>query len=79
MGERYTPPLWLRHFVPWRFLNWFDRRFPTCWTGMVMWKLGHDDWSWWINRSCWDGPPGREYDYCGKYKSKAEWQKAARL
>ena len=79
MGERYTPPAWMRHFVSWRLLFWLDKRLPTCWAGMTMWKLGYDGWEWWPDRTCWDGPKGREFDYCGKYQNKAELQKARRL
>ena len=62
-------------------LSWLDRRLPTCWCHMADWKMGNDalfrnDWA--PNEDCWDGPPGQEFDYCGKYKTKAEFDKAVR-
>lgn len=67
--SRITPPRVLRHVLPWFVLRWFDRRAGTCWSGVVMWKLGHDGWSWWPGRTCWDGPQGG-YDYCNKYSTR---------
>ena len=61
-------------FLPWRFLSWIDRRFPTCWTSLVMLKQrgpdeDTDSWSVRPTSSCWDGLKGKEYDYCGKYQT----------
>ena len=61
MSERYTPPLWTRHFIPYLVLLWISERYATCWAGMVMWKQGYD-WGWWPVRSCFD-----PQDYCGKF------------
>jgi hypothetical protein len=49
---RRTPPLFFRHFLPWRFLYWLDKRVPVCWAGVVMWKQGYKDWSWWPSCTC---------------------------
>ncbi len=65
------PPLWLRHFMPWRLLKWIDDRFETCWAGMVMWKYGHP-WSWFPTCSCFEAKPNR-YDWCGKYDLPNKW------
>ena len=62
----------LIRFLPWPLLYWIDRHFPTCWSSLVMLKVSpafYDGWSICPTASCWDGPPGREYDYCGKYKT----------
>lgn len=61
-GERWTPPSFLRHVASYRMLEFINKRTNTCWTGMVMWKMGYG-WSWWPNDNCmsFDG------DYCGKW------------
>lgn len=66
MTERWTPPLWLRHVVPWCVLRALDRRLPTCWAGMASWKQGEER-SWWPRWTCWDGDP--LLDYCGKFST----------
>ena len=68
LPDRWTPPSWMRHISPWWVLLWLDRHLNTCWAGIAMWKLGYE-WSWWPN-GCWDGRPGQEYDYCGKWKTE---------
>ena len=62
----------LIRFLPWSWLHWIDRRFPTCWASLVMLKQGTafpGDWPIFPKASCWDGQLGREFDYCGKYKT----------
>jgi hypothetical protein len=60
------PPLWLRHFVSWRLLMWLNDRLPLCWASLVQWKTGNKH-NWFPESSCWSGPQGEEYDYCGKF------------
>ena len=68
----------LLRFVPWRVLYWVDRRYPTCWSNLVGAKLGSEQASVHPTALCWSGPQGREYDYCGKYKTLAEFRRASR-
>jgi len=63
--EKYTPPTFLRHITPWWLLGWIDRRWDTCWAGMVMWKQGYD-WDWWPTNTCFDATDG-PWDYCNKF------------
>ena len=80
MSVRITPPSFLRHVTPWRFLYWFDRRSHTCWSGVVMWKSGYGSYSWWPGHDCWDGTaPGHEegWDYCGKWTAKDAFENEA--
>jgi hypothetical protein len=67
-----TPPLWVRHLLSWRFLRWLDSHLATCWVGIAMWKMGYPDQNWW-GGTCWDGPKGQEYDYCGKWDDEASF------
>ena len=79
-GKRYwTPPLWMRHIIPWFVLRWLDDRLDTCWTGIVMWKLGYDWVSGWnvCAGSCFNLDAGHElnqYDYCGKFNVPEEYR-----
>ena len=66
-----TPPPWLRHFVHWRVLDWIDKRFPTCWTMMVLWKMFGANESWWPRAMCF-GDEVTHYDYCGKFQDPIE-------
>jgi len=63
--RRYTPPFWMRHFLSWRVLQWISDHSDTCWTNMVMWKLGYEYENWWPSPSCF-----KPYDYCGKFDGK---------
>jgi len=67
--KRRTPPLFLRRLAPWQLLAFINLHTDTCWSGMVMWKLGYEGWSWWPAASCWAGPQGG-WDYCHKYEAK---------
>lgn len=67
-----TPPLWLRHVIPWRVLRFYDRHRPTCWSGIAMWKMGYDGWSWQRQSDCWGGAQGG-WDYCGKFETKPDF------
>ena len=69
------PPLFLRRLVPWWLLRAINHRTNTCWTGMVLWRLG-DEYAWDIREDCWDGPCGHEYDFCGRYKTGEEFRRA---
>ncbi len=72
---RGHPPLWLRHFVPERLNQWLFDNLPICGCA-VMWKIDGSEMSWFPTRSCWDGPAGREFDYCGRFQSANEVAKA---
>ena len=71
----YTPPMVMRHLIPWPVLYWIGRHTKTCGSGLAMWKMGYEDWEWSVRRSCWDGPNGG-WDYCNKYASKPEFEEA---
>lgn len=75
---RWTPPRLLRFVTPWALLSAIDGRLNTCWSGMVMWKLGYPDWSWWPSCTCfsdsWRDFDG--YDFCGKYATREAFEKA---
>ena len=57
--------------VPWWLLHLIDRLCPwTCWTGLVMWKLGYG-WSWRQNEDCNEPAWGGTRCYCGKRRCHA--------
>lgn len=56
----------LRFVVSWKLLWWINQRTETCWSGMVMWKMGYG-WSWAVRESCFRGWPLG--DYCGRFDS----------
>lgn len=64
------PPLWLRHLVSWRLLEFIDRHLDTCWAELAMWKLGYGVRSWWPVPLCHQGRNGE--DYCGKYTNNLD-------
>lgn len=70
-----TPPMWLRHLLPWRVIDFIRRNPRVCGARIAMWKMGYEDWPWGISRSCWDGPNGG-WDYCGKWETEAAFRKA---
>ena len=75
MVRRKTPPRIFRNLLPLWFLRWFDRHHATCWLRVYSWKQGYSlGESWWPQHTCWDGPLGEEYDYCGKYKTLADFK-----
>lgn len=70
---------WLRHITPWLLLAWLDRRNPQwCWANIVSWKM-YGERSWGIGGSCWDGPAGREHDYCGKHETRESFAEATHV
>jgi len=69
-------PTFLRHLIPWRMLYWIDRLFPVCWLNVAMWKMWGVEGCFGPSSNCWDGPAGEKYDYCGKFKTKEEFDKA---
>lgn len=71
----WSPPSWMRHFVPWAALHWFADRYGVCWSAIVMWKMGYGWREWTPCRSCFnlDHPDQKyHYDYCGTYTSGPE-------
>lgn len=63
---------WVRCLVPWRLLVWLTERWGLCWVNVVTWRLwGDEAGSLLASPACWDGRPGEEYDYCGRYDSLA--------
>ena len=69
---KVTPPVWMRHITPWWLLYWLDKRLPTCWTVMVLWKMYGDEDSWWPLGKCFAAYSGERYDYCGKFSVNDE-------
>jgi len=63
--RRYTPPRWMRRVISWKVLNWISDHSDTCWSNMVMWKLGYDCENWWPSAACF-----KPYDYCHKFDGK---------
>lgn len=68
----WVPPLFLRHVVSWRMMGWIFDRYHLCWAHMVSWKLGSDQFSLQVDRSCFV-----PYDYCGWYDNCASRQERA--
>ena len=66
----------LLRWVPWRVLYWIDRRYPTCWSSLCSAKFGSEQASIRPTWMCWSGQKGREYDYCGKYHTHEEFERA---
>lgn len=61
-----TPPMWMRHILPWSLLHWLSNHFRVCWAHMVFWKTG-------LNRSGhkWSDLSDCKPDcYCGKYMTE---------
>lgn len=59
-----TPPMWLRHVLPWWLLKWISAHSRVCWVAMVQWKDGYPDWRWSDLSDC-------DPDcYCGKYMTE---------
>jgi len=66
------PPMWLRHLVPWWLIYWTERRVGLCRCGIVMWKLGYDEWPWHRPKDdCFCGPTPTSMCYCGKFRRDA--------
>lgn len=71
-----TPPLWTRRLFPWRLLHFINRHTATCISGIVMWKLGYEGWSWWPHGECFSGPRGAEWDYCNRWETRESFEGA---
>ena len=61
-------PDWLRRFVSWSALDWFDSRYACCWVDVVGWKLngGARDMSFEISAACHGDARRNGCCYCNK-------------
>lgn len=71
----FTPPVWMRHFISYRLLDWLNDHSSVCWANVVMWREHGDSDSWWPT-SCWQKDLVDHGDWCGKFKTEAEHDKA---